>query len=198
MTAQRHRVREPRGARAGSSRTRRVRARGRATASTHGRRVLALWMLTGALTALGGLLGLVAPRIAPGGVPQPTLNGTITEAASIFVHNLRVLAGPLILAAARWGHGRTTRAIGDVVVGATVLVSPLLVGATLARHGRSLLAYLPHVPVEWAALSVAAGAWIAARPERLSTRTLAAYVTTTVALAALAAVIETLSIPHAT
>jgi hypothetical protein len=166
-------------------------------ATSHTRRVAALWALTGALTGVGVLLGLLIPALAPAGAPHPTLHGTAAEAADILGHNIRVLAAPLILAAARWGSGRVTRLIGDAIVLATIAVSPLLVGAAIGRDGGDLLAYLPHLPVEWAALSVAAGAWLAARRSRLATPLLAAYAGVAAALAVFAAIIETVAIPHA-
>lgn len=161
--------------------------------------LMALWALTGALTALGVLVGALLPAIAPGGTPHPTLHGSTDEALSIFAHNLRVLAAPLILAASGWATSRITRAVGDTIVLATVLVSPLLVGAAIGRHGSQLLVYLPHVPIEWAALSAAAGAWVTVRLGHSPARRAAVpYGALAIALAALAAVIETVAIPHVT
>lgn len=165
--------------------------------TSHTSRVLALWALTGALTGLGVPLGLLIPALAPAGTPHPTLHGTTSEAVSIFAHNMRILAAPLILAAARWGTGRTTRLLGDAIVAATVIVSPLLVGAAIGGHGLQLLTYLPHLPLEWAALSAAAGAWLSARSTRLAASSLVAYAAAAITLAAIAAVVETLAIPHA-
>ncbi len=159
--------------------------------------LVVLWALTGALTALGALIGAVSPGLAPGGTPHPTLRGSSHEALSIVTHNLGVLAAPLILAVTGWATSRITRTIGDAVVTATVLVSPLLVGAAIGRHGSQLLAYLPHVPIEWAALSAASGAWIAARRGETTPRALAGYGAMAIALATLAAIIETAAIPHA-
>jgi hypothetical protein len=159
--------------------------------------VLALWALTGALTGLGILLGLLMPALSPAGAPHPMLRGTAGEAISILSHNLRILAAPLILAAARWAAGPITRLLGDAIVAAIVIVNPLLVGAAIGKHGTGLLAYLPHVPLEWAALSTAAGAWLAARSTRRAGPSLVAYAAAATTLAAIAAVVETLAIPHA-
>jgi hypothetical protein len=165
--------------------------------ATHCGRVLALWVLTMALTGVGVLVGVLLPGLAPPGTPHPTLYGTGGEAAGIFAPNARVLAAPVILAATRWGTGPITRGLADAIVIVVVLSSPLLVGAALGRHGTQLLAYLPHVPLEWAALSVAAGAWLTARHDRPPARTIAAYTALALAFAAFAAILETLAIPHA-
>jgi hypothetical protein len=162
----------------------------------HARLAVTLWLLTGAVTGLGVLVGVLAPSLAPGGTPHPTLHGTLSEATSILAHNARVLAAPLILAAARWGRGRATRAVGDAIVASTLLVSPLLVGSAIGRHGDSLLAYLPHLPLEWAALSVAGAAWLASRRNGASTRTLMVYAAVTLLLATTAALVETFATPH--
>jgi hypothetical protein len=159
--------------------------------------VLALWMLTGALTILGVLLGHTWPAIAAGGTVHPTLHGTVGEASSIFAHNARVLTAPLILATAHWGRGLVTRALGDAIVAATLLVSPLLVGGALGRHGTGLLAYLPHLPLEWAALSIATSAWVTSRRGDTRARTLAAYAAAALLLATTAALVETFTTPHA-
>jgi hypothetical protein len=158
--------------------------------------LVALWVLTGAVTLLGTLIGAMLPALAPGGTPHPTLHGTSGDVLSIFTHNLRVLAAPLILSISGWASSRITRAIGDALVIATFLVSPLVVGVAIGRYGSKLLIYLPHLPIEWGALSVAAGAWLAARGGRASARALVAYTGLTVALAAIAAVVETVAIPQ--
>ncbi|MGH2941629.1 MAG: hypothetical protein ACRDLN_02475 [Solirubrobacteraceae bacterium] len=136
------------------------------------------------------------PALAPAGTPHPTLHGTAGEATSILAHNLRILAAPLILVAARWATGPITRLLGDAIVAAILIVNPLLVGAAIGEHGPALLAYLPHVPLEWAALSTTAGAWLTGRRARAPARSLVAYAVVALLLAAGAALIETLASPH--
>jgi len=164
----------------------------------HVRCVAEIWTLTVGLTAAGVLIGLLAPAFAPGGTPRATLHGSAAEGAGILVHNLRVLAAPVILAAAGWAECRATRLAGDAVVVLITVSSPLAVGAALGRHGPELVRFLPHVPLEWAALSIAAAAWVTAtRGGRLTGRVLAAYAVAAIAAAAVAASVETLAVPHA-
>ena len=172
-------------------------ARTSSPTTSHIRVALALWMLTGALTILGVLLGHTWPALAPGGTAHPTLHGTVGEAASIFTHNARILAAPMILTAARWGRGPVTRALGDAIVAATLLINPLLVGSALGRHGAGLLVYLPHLPLEWAALSITSAAWVTSRHSNTRARTLAAYAAMALLLTATTALVETFTTPHA-
>jgi len=81
-------------------------------------------------------------------------------AASILLHIARMLAAPLILAAARGQQRRDARRRRRDRHGYAA-GQPLLVGGALGRHGDELLTHLPHLPLDWAALNVAAGAWIA-------------------------------------
>jgi hypothetical protein len=159
--------------------------------------VLQVWLATLAVTGAGAIAALLAPGVAPAGAPHATLHGTPAEAASILVANLRVLAAPIVLTAARWHRGRVTRMIGDATVLADLVVTPFLVGAALGVHGRALVLFLPHVPIEWAALSTAVAAWLSARRSTsTSWRAIAAYAATVVVLTAAAAIVETVAVPH--
>ncbi|MGI9097115.1 MAG: hypothetical protein ACR2H2_01240 [Solirubrobacteraceae bacterium] len=163
----------------------------------HIRRVACIWLLTLGLTAAGVVLGLLVPALAPGDTPHATLHGSVGEAAGILLHNLRVLAAPVILAAAHWSEQRATRLVGDVIVAAIVVSSPLVVGVAVGRHGEMLLRFLPHVPLEWAALSIAIATSLTSRTgHRLTGRALAAYGIAVVAAASVAATVETVAVPH--
>jgi hypothetical protein len=163
----------------------------------HIRRVAAIWALTLGLTTFGVLIGLLMPVLGPGGTPHATLHGSAGEAAGILAHNLRVLAAPVILAAAHWSEHRATRLAGDAIVAAILVSSPLVVGAAVGRHGGALLRYLPHVPFEWVALSAATGTWLTVRSgHQLRRQAFAGYVIATMAAAAIAATVETVAVPH--
>jgi len=164
----------------------------------HVRCVAAIWMLTIGLTAVGVLLGRLIPALAPGGTPHATLHGTAGEGAGILLHNLRVLAAPVILAGARWAEHRATRLAGDTIVAAIVVCSPITVGAAVGRHGPELVRFLPHVPLEWAALSIAAGVWLTVRRHgRPASLALVAYAIAVLVAAMAAATVETVAVPHA-
>jgi hypothetical protein len=151
----------------------------------------AVWLLT----AVGRLVGLVAPGLAPGGVPHPTLHGTVADALSILATNLRLLAVPFALVLLGFHRSRGARMFGDLLVGAVVVLNALRVGLALGRYGTGLIPYIPQLPVEWFALALSASAWMAARgvqPRVLRTRALQ-----TLLAAATAAAIEALLTPHA-
>ena len=125
-------------------------------------------------------------------------------AASIFLHNLRALAavGGLLLIAqsAQWTarptspHGRsaTVRRLGEVLLGAAVAANLIVVGASFGAYGtRMLRAALPHGPVELAAYSLALALYRQGRTRALPARHVLAVVALSVAMLALAAVLET-------
>ena len=150
-----------------------------------------------ALTLLGALASALVPQLGPTARPHPTLHGTLSEALRIFTLNGRLLIVPLLLVATRWSTGRLSRRAGDLIVGALLVVNPVSVGLALGRYPVSLLRYLPHLPIEYAALTVAVTAWVTSRlrgPGRpghlLSSASL------TVTLAAIAALTETFAVPH--
>ena len=164
--------------------------------SARGRELLSAAAAVSAVAACGVLLGAAAPGLAPGVAPHPVLHGTVGEAAAILAHNLRLLATPLILAGARFARSPATRLLGDVLVGALVLSNPLLVGLALGRDQAKLVAYLPGLPCEWAALTVAAAGWLAARRGADRPGMIGAYGAVVLVLCLLAAGLETFATPH--
>ena len=146
-------------------------------------------------TLVGVALGVVAPELAPSGRPHPTLHGTLREALGILATNLRVLAAPVLLALFGLGRGRRSQLLGDVLVAGLVLANTLRVGAAIGRFGTRLLPYLPHLPLEWLALTLCATAWLQIRTGA-STRVVCLYAIATLAAAVAAASCETLLTPH--
>lgn len=152
----------------------------------------AVWLLT----ALGGLIGHLAPGLAPGGGPHPTLRGNVADLLSILAANLRLLAVPFVLALLGFQHSRRARGFGDLVVGAVVTLNALRVGLAIGRYGTDLIPYIPQLPVEWLALALSASAWMSAR-RGAQPRELRTTAPLTLLAAVTAAAIEALLTPHA-
>lgn len=115
------------------------------------------------LTVAGCLLGIVAPGLAGNTAPHPTLTGSLQNAVSILVNNLRVLAAPFGLAALGLQRSRIGRRAGDLALTALTATSTMTVGLALGRWRGRLLPFIPQLPIEWAALAVALSAWLLAR-----------------------------------
>ncbi len=85
-------------------------------------------------------------------------------------------------------------------MGALLVVNPVTIGLALGRFPTTLLPYLPHLPLEDAALATAAAAWLSRRlPAAPGTpvRSLAGYALWTLILTVAAALTETFLVPHA-
>jgi len=163
------------------------------------RPALSVFGLLVVATVLAAVASALFAELGPPGRPHPTLSGTPAEAVSIFVHNCRSLVAPLLLAAGRWHTHRLTRHVGDLLVGALVLGNPILVGFALGRYPTQLPAYLPHIALEYAALALAASAWLTRRLPNLSaqrSRSLLSCAALTLIVTAIAAVLETYAVPH--
>jgi hypothetical protein len=149
-----------------------------------------------ALTLLGVLLGVLAPGLAGRGRPCPVLAGTFGTAAGIFANNLWLLAVPFALCLLDYSADRFSRHIGDLIVFVLVADNALRVGIELGRWRAQLIPYLPQLPLEWAALTIAASVWLTARTGPMTRRRLAVRATATVLLLATAAAVETWATPH--
>lgn len=148
------------------------------------------------VTALGALAVIFAPRVASSTPPHPTLTGTLGEAESILLNNLRAIAVPFGLILVGFPARRGGRIIGTIVVWAWVAVNCVPVGIALERWQGRLLAYLPHLPLEWAALACSTCAWLIARDTTGNRRNLIALALATLALLTVAACLETWATPH--
>jgi hypothetical protein len=179
---------------------------GSARAPSHaGRRTLDLrvaflcWVTLAAATALGAAAAIAWPALGPASRPQATLHSSLDAIASILLNNLRVLAAPFILAAARFGATRSSRITGDAIVAPILVGNAVTVGLALGRWREALIPFVPQLPIEYLAAATAAAAWLEARRhvhERGSQVT-AANTAATIGLTAAAAAIEVLLTPHA-
>ncbi len=118
------------------------------------------------------------------------------EVVRIAANNLAVAGSMLLTAALAARMRRTARLVCDVLAASIVARSAVLVGAVLGSRTTDLVPYLPHLPLEWAAIATASGAWLYARRRPLSGRQLAAFTVATVALVLAAAVLETYATPR--
>ena len=151
------------------------------------------------VTLLGAIASTLVPDLGPGRVPRPTLHGTPDEALAIFLTNASTLIAPFILVAGRWHTGHVTRHVGDLVVGGLVTANAAMIGLALGRYPTQLPAYLPHLPLEDAALAIAASAWLARRVPAVagtSAPSLARTAALTAAVTIAAAIVETYAVPH--
>ena len=149
-----------------------------------------------ALTAVGALLEMIAPAVAPNTRPHATLTGSLSDAAAILENNLRALATPFLCVALGLPDSRLGRHTGDLLVLAITALSAIAVGIELARWNTILLPYIPQLPVEWAALSTAVTAWLAARRGAVDRWAVTELAVLTAVLLALAACLETWCVPH--
>jgi hypothetical protein len=149
-----------------------------------------------ALTFMGVAAAVIDPQLAGSTRPQPTLTGSLSDWLSILGTNLRVLAVPFLLAALRFPATRLGRILGDLVVAAFTAFSTLTVGVAIGRWRGRLIPYLPHLPLEWLALSLALAAWLLIRTGHARLRQLAELAVVIVVLLTSAAAVETWATPH--
>lgn len=136
--------------------------------------------------------GLLHLKLSPAANPPPS----IATVVSIVANNVLRSSWPLVLGPLGARRNRLTRTLADGAVLANLLVPGLLVGGALGGYGLQVLAYLPHVPVEWAGIAGGAAGWLAERtegPHRTRRSTAIVYLTTLMMLAAAA---ETFLVPH--
>jgi hypothetical protein len=118
----------------------------------------ALWLAT----LLGAGLALVGVRVLSAGVPHDALAARTSTALGLLAHNTPVALWPLGLSALGWHALAVTRTAGDVLISGQLVAHGLIVGSALGQHP-AVWRYLPHLPLEWLALALPAGAWLTAR-----------------------------------
>jgi hypothetical protein len=147
-----------------------------------------IWAST-AIGALAGAVGLHPLAVPP---PYDALAATPATALTLFAGNAVITLWPLALVALRWQSIIGAARLADGAIRAQLLGNGMIVGNALAQHPRLAL-YLPHLPLEWAAISLPAAAWSVARHDE-APRLHIATATTVAALAA-TALIETYVVP---
>jgi hypothetical protein len=118
----------------------------------------ALWLAT----LLGAALALVGLRVLSAGVPHDALAARTSTALALLAHNAPVALWPLALTVLGWHALPLVRTAGDVLITGQLVAHGLIVGSALGQHP-AVWRYLPHLPLEWLALALPAGAWLTAR-----------------------------------
>jgi hypothetical protein len=157
---------------------------------------LATWLITlasaYAVAAISAKTAISHARLDPAAAPAPGVG----HALALLAHNLPIAAWPILLGATGAHRYRKTSRAADVLVLTTLVVNAAPVGAALGAYGSELLPYLPHVPIEWAALALGASA-SAIQRQRAMTFIEGARIGVLVAtLLAVAAALETWGVPH--
>jgi hypothetical protein len=120
------------------------------------------------------------------------LDHTRAEAARIAAHNARYAAGTLVCALVIPWLPTWTRLATDYVLATLLTLNAGTVGIAFGGYRwRAVAATAPHLPVELAGLSLAGGAYLHARKQPLSARSLITTAGGCALLLAVAAFIET-------
>lgn len=139
-----------------------------------------------------GARAVLGARLRAATNPTPSLGLALALAG----HNLSIAIWPLLLGPLEAQHSRTSRRAADALVAAALLASVVPVGAALGAYGTALLAYVPQVPLEWAAFSLGASGWMLQRRELASRRTALTLAVLVLLTVAGAAALETWCVPH--
>jgi hypothetical protein len=124
--------------------------------------------------------------------PPPHMGHVLALAA----HNLPIASWPLLLGVLGAHRHRLATHVADGVLLTCIIVNTLPAGAALGAYGAPLLAYIPHLPLEWAGLALGASAWLLQRHRPLVPAE-GLMLTVLIAGALLcAAALETVAVPH--
>lgn len=126
-------------------------------------------------------------RFGFGGVEQSP-----SEVARLAIHNARFAGGTLLCAGLAPRLTKHARRAVDLLLGGLLTFNAAAVGIAIGAYGtRTITATAIHLPVEFAALSLAGGAYMQACKQPLSARELAAVAAATALLLVAAAALET-------
>lgn len=117
---------------------------------------------------------------------------TPNEVLRISLHNARIAAATFLCALAVPRLPSRATMLVDALLATVFLLNATLVGVALGAYGRRLAAFTAtHVPLEFGALAVAGGAYLAARQQSVGARSLMRAAGLCTALLVLAAAVET-------
>ena len=112
-----------------------------------------------------------------------------TDADTVLLHNARPVVGILIAACVASRLGRA-RVVLDVALTAIAAVNATLIGAALGAYGTRIVGRLAHLPLEYAALTIAGATYLAHRHTPPRATTIVAAATSAFASLAAGALLE--------
>jgi hypothetical protein len=124
--------------------------------------------------------------------PAPNVGRIVGLAA----HNVPLAAWPIVLGVVGAHRSRVGVRAADCVLATWLAVNMLPVGWAVGAYGPPILAYVPHLPFEWAALALGASGWLLQRRRALTLTQGLTLLALTSALVLCAATVETLAVPH--
>ena len=117
---------------------------------------------------------------------------SLAEAARIAIHNAKFAGGTLLCAAVAPLLPRWALLITDAALATLLAFNAGAVGIAFGAYGqRAIAATAPHLPLEFAGLSLAGGAYVHARRQPLSPQAIAAIAGACGVLLAIASLLET-------
>ncbi|MDW5595924.1 hypothetical protein VSS74_16365 [Conexibacter stalactiti] len=115
---------------------------------------------------------------------------------STAAHNVRVAIWPLVAIAFGAARDKELRALGSTLIAVFLFMNATIVGAAIGIGRSALVPFLPHLPLEWAALALVATAWTLACQREPARGRLLAVTAGFLALIVAAAVLEVYAVPH--
>jgi len=153
-------------------------------------------LLAGCVAICGGsadtVRGLLDLHLSAAATPAPSL----ARVFGLTAHNLPVVAWPLLLDVGGARRSRASRGTADALLVASMTANVVPVGAALGAYGPALVAFVPQLPLEWAALALGVTAWRGVKRPRDTPHRSLGRLSLIVVLVALAASVETFAVPH--
>lgn len=148
--------------------------------------LLAVTALTAA-AAVAGPLHDLARQLYPTAPHAPTDPPGVLE---LLIHNAAIAAIPGLLVLARWHTHRTWKRAGDLLIPGLLTAQAIAIGLGIGSWP-TVVRYLPHLPLELAALAAGAQIWQHPDDRRQALR----WAAITAALLVSAAVVEVAAAP---
>ena len=148
------------------------------------------------VTVAGGAAQKISRSVLGLSLHPAAARGGLLDVLALAAHNTPIAAWPLLLTTAGAHRGPRLRLAADTAVVACLLVNTVPVGAALGAYGPPVVAFLPQLPLEWAALAVGYASWLQQRHTPLPRRQRVTRLVVIAGLLAGAAVLETYAVPR--